>query len=430
MSELPRDRAFDSSLAFLREGYTFISSRCDRLQTDMFQTRLMLRPVVCMRGREAAGMFYGGGRFTRVGAIPMSVVLLLQDLGSVQTLEGEAHLGRKLMFMSVMEPDALRRLVELYRAEWNGAVPRWQGRRVVLHDELIEILTRTVAAWAGVPMAEQDAHERAKEIGSMIEKTGTIGPPNWWARYRRNRTERWAAGIIREIRKGERAVPEGSAAAIIAAHRDSDGQPLSDDVAAIELLNVLRPTVAVGRFIVFAAHALHRHPQWRDRFAAGDESDLEGFVQEVRRLYPFFPAVGGKARAPFEWRGHQFDKGDWVIVDLYGTDHDPREWQDPEAFRPERFRTWNHDPNNLVPQGAGNYRDDHRCPGEWITIALMKEAVKLLSQGTQYDVPAQDLTVRLNRIPALPESGFIIENAQLVDGSGTGAGCPEFAVAH
>ena len=32
-------------------------------------------------------------------------------------------------------------------------------------------------------------------------------------------------------------------------------------MAAVELLNVLRPTVAVDRFIVFAALALHRHPE-------------------------------------------------------------------------------------------------------------------------------------------------------------------------
>ncbi|SEL09920.1 Cytochrome P450 [Blastococcus sp. DSM 46786] len=51
---IPTLTAPDSSLALLREGYAFISRRCDRLGTDAFRTRLMLRPAVCVRGAEAA----------------------------------------------------------------------------------------------------------------------------------------------------------------------------------------------------------------------------------------------------------------------------------------------------------------------------------------------------------------------------------------
>jgi fatty-acid peroxygenase len=82
VAALPRDGAFYSSVVFAREGYTFISSRCDRLGSDAFRTRLMLQPVVCMRGRDATSFFYGGGHFTRKGAMPMSVLLLLQDLAA------------------------------------------------------------------------------------------------------------------------------------------------------------------------------------------------------------------------------------------------------------------------------------------------------------------------------------------------------------
>ena len=40
---IPKDRGFDDSLAVLNEGYTFISKRCNELQTDVFQTRLLLQ---------------------------------------------------------------------------------------------------------------------------------------------------------------------------------------------------------------------------------------------------------------------------------------------------------------------------------------------------------------------------------------------------
>ncbi|MDF2096949.1 hypothetical protein [Aquibaculum arenosum] len=79
---VPRLEGFDHTLPFLREGYDFISRRCDRLQSDRFLTRLMLRPVLCTRGAEAAEMVYEGGRFTRQGALPPTTLRLLQDKGS------------------------------------------------------------------------------------------------------------------------------------------------------------------------------------------------------------------------------------------------------------------------------------------------------------------------------------------------------------
>src|SRR5699024_2748272 len=68
----------DSTLAFLREGYPFASSRFEALGEDVFTTRLVLRPVTFLRGEEAAAMFYGGDRFTRQGAMPATVQHLLQ----------------------------------------------------------------------------------------------------------------------------------------------------------------------------------------------------------------------------------------------------------------------------------------------------------------------------------------------------------------
>jgi fatty-acid peroxygenase len=76
---IPHDPAFDSTLALLREGYDFIAGRCDRLSTDIFATRLMLKRAICIRGASAAEMFYGGSHFTRNGAMPQMTMRLLQD---------------------------------------------------------------------------------------------------------------------------------------------------------------------------------------------------------------------------------------------------------------------------------------------------------------------------------------------------------------
>lgn len=56
----------DSTIAMLPKGCTVIHARRDSYGTDVLRSRLMLRPVVCLTGAEAADMFYRSGRFTRV----------------------------------------------------------------------------------------------------------------------------------------------------------------------------------------------------------------------------------------------------------------------------------------------------------------------------------------------------------------------------
>ena len=403
----------DSTLAFLREGYPFASSRFDAHGDDLFTTRLALRPVTFLRGEEAAAKFYGGERFTRQGAMPASIQHLLQDKGSVQALDGAAHRHRKQAFLSLMGPDAMERIAEIFEQEWHLAADRLSGQdRVVLHDLSRVVLTRTAVRWAGIPLEEADLPRLTTELSLMFTQVARFGPANWYAQWRRRGTERWAAELVRRVRSGGLTADAGTALAVFSDHRDESGQRLPEDVAAVEILNILRPIVAVSLFIEFAAVALAQHPQWRHAFSAGEEDDLEPFVQEVRRHYPFFPAVPGRVREPFDWRGHQFREGDWVVLDLYGTCHDARLWEDPDAFRPERFRgwSWQEHPHTLIAQGAGHHEQDHRCPGEWSTVELLKRSVRLLSTG-DLRAPSQDLSIRLDRFPTGPRSGVVLAPA-------------------
>lgn len=410
---IPRETNLDSTLALLSEGYTFISRRSRRFGSDLFETRLMLRKAVCMTGAEAAETFYQPDRFTRQRALPPTTLMLLQDTGSVQLLDGDAHRHRKQMFMSLMSRESISRLTELVEARWRARIPIWESRdEVVLHDEAREILCSAVLEWAGIPLAEHEVEQRTREFGAMIDGAGAVGPRNWRGMLLRTRTERWAKDIIERVRSGALDVPEGSAAHAIAWHGELDGELLDRDDAAVELINVLRPTVAVARYIAFAALALHEHPWSRERLQTGDDDDLEAFAQEVRRFYPFFPFVGGRARYPFDWRGHHFDEGSWVLLDLYGTNHDSRIWPRPDDFRPERFLGWDGNAYTFIPQGGGDYFTGHRCPGEWIAIELTKTATRLLTTEMHYDMPTQDLSIDLSRMPAIPKSHVVIANVR------------------
>lgn len=408
----PRLDAVDSSVSLLREGYLFGSRRFARAQDDHFQTRLMLTPAVFTYGEEAARHFYEPDRLTRRRALPLPTLTLLQDLGSVQVLDGKDHRWRKQMFMSLMTPAALDEIADAFERSWRDRAEQWaRQREVVLLDAVQEVLCRAVCEWSGVPLPREDVPERTRQFAAMFQGAGTFGPRNWWGQLLRHRAEQWVRELVEQVRSGSLTVDEGRALRVIASHRGLDGELLDTGVAAVELINVLRPTVAVGRFIVFAALALQEHPEIRSRVA--DDDSLRWFVQEVRRYYPFFPLVGGRAMEEFTWRGQRFPRGSWLLLVIYATNHDARIWGDPQVFRPERFRDWDGSPFDFLPQGGGDHATAHRCAGEWITIRLTERAVRLLTGAMAYEVPPQDLGIDLSTMPATPASGLVLQDVRL-----------------
>ena len=417
MPMMPRAPHPDSTIAMLRDPYGFISKTCVRLGTEVFRTRLLLRPTVCMTGPQAAAVFYDENRFTRLQAAPGRIQKTLFGVGGVQGTDGEPHRHRKKMFMSMMPDPAIRSVGELSARWWRSYAESWSQSdgAIVLYPAVQEILTRTVCEWASVPLPESDVRRRTRELVALFDYAGRVGPKHWASRRARDRAERWCASLVEDIRAGRPAVPHGSAAEVIASHRELGGELLQLRIAAVELLNVLRPTVAVAVYIVFVALALHCYPGEREKLR-GDPAYAELFAQEVRRYFPFFPSVIARVRNDFEWKGFRFTSGTTAVLDLHGINHDPRSWDAPEEFRPERFRNWSGKPFTFVPQGGGDHHVSHRCPGEWITVELMKIAALFLAQSIHYDVPPQDLSIAMTRLPAMPRSQFVLSNVRLADG--------------
>lgn len=417
MTQIPRLPGFDHSLDLVREGYDFLPRRFQRLDADVIELRLLLQPTIALWGREGAELFYDQDRFQREGAAPNRIKKTLFGEGGVQSLDGEAHRQRKAMFMSVMDDASIARLVAGVEAHWRAALDRWAKQsQLKLLVELRKVLTRAVCEWAGVPLPESEVEDRAELLADLVEGAGGVGPRHWKGRVARTRANLWSAGVIKRIRAKQINPPELSAAHVIAWHREQ-GELLSPKVAAVELINVLRPTVAIDRYISFAALSLHQQ-QIRGAEAGwdwADPRDLSAFVHEVRRYHPFFPFVAAKTRTAFEWRGYSFPKGRRVLLDLYGTNHDGRIWADPEAFRPERFRDRDVDAFSLIPQGGGDHHHGHRCAGEWITIAVIGAAVRLLTREMRYVVSDQNLRVDHGYIPARPADGFMIEAVEAVE---------------
>ena len=402
----------DRTLPLLAEGYAWLPNRMRDTPGPVVRTRILGRPALALRGPEAVRFFYDEGNVHRHRAIPEPVLATLFGHGAVHTLDGAAHRARKSLFLPLLEPGRIAGLVEHTTAAWDDAVPEWSRRgSVVLFDEASRVLCAGVHRWAGIPLDDSgsgsDAGATARDMISMVDGFATAGPRHLRARRARARQEERLGRLVCDVRTGTVTAPADSVLELVCRHRDAGGEPLDEKTAAVELLNVVRPTTAVAWFVAFTAHALHTWPEHRAPLAEGDPPFTAAFAHEVRRFYPFVPFLGGLAARDLYWRGEWIPAGGLVVLDVYGQNHDESLWGDPYAFRPRRFLERPVQRDELIPQGGGDPATGHRCPGEGVTVGVL-EALAVRLARMEYTVPEQNLAIPLHRVPTRPQSGVLL----------------------
>jgi fatty-acid peroxygenase len=358
-----------------------------------------------MTGPEAAAIFYNRDFFVRKGAAPSPIKATLFGRGGLQGMDGVGHRRRKEMLSGLLSEERVSRLGMMVREIFRLESVRWNMRaEISFYEEAQKVLTEAVCLWAGIPMENENVKERALEIAALYDRVGSKGIGHFVARAHRLSVDDWISSLVRDVREGRLIPDSDSPLAIISAFKDHRLQLLDEKTAAVEILNLIRPTVAVSVYMTLIAHALSNFPDTRPDLVS--EASMRNFLQEVRRFYPFFPAVAARAKKSFTWRGMKFRKGERVMLDIYGTNHDSRFWRNPQEFIPSRFEEIEPEAFAFIPQGGGDVNTGHRCPGEELALEIMKHALLFLSEDIEYSVPAQDLSIDFSRMPALPASHF------------------------
>ncbi len=417
---------YDQTIDLLRRGYVFtawarrrgaaIGERHARYGT---RVRLLGRHATVVGGAAGVRLFYDQSVMKRDRAMPAAVARPLFGRGAVHGLDGEQHRHRKAMFVDLlMDPARVADLHRLADDLLRDELDRWRATgRGVVYPATTRVYGRAVIRWAGIDVPADVEARRADDMATIVEDFATPLRPYLRAWRARTVCDRWAARLVREVREGRRQTPESSVLGRIAEHRNPDGTLLDAYTAGVELLNVLRPTVAVARFAAFAAIALDLNPEWRERLAreADDRGSAVGgplavaFAQEVRRLYPFVPALAAIAVRDTEFEGCPIPAGHRVVLDVMATDHDPQEWPDPNTFDPNRFlgtgAEWS---APFVPQGGGRAETGHRCPGEMVVVGLLALTCARLALEGATLVPGQDAGWRWGHVPARPRSGSVV----------------------
>ena len=403
----------DLGLLLLRHGYHAVDrDRAARGGADTYASRLLGRRTVVIGEPDGARAFYDESLARRAGAVPAPLAWLLFGRGAVHGMDGTAHRDRKRLVLDVLDPDTLGGLVDDVATDLTRRIASWPGREVHLRDELTTAYGAAALRWAGLDLTSSEADAVSRRLADIVDGFGFAWPAYGRAWRSRRWAERWARRVVDDVRAGRAAPPETSALRRIA---DSD---LDARTAGVELLNVLRPTVAVAWLGVFAALALaSASPDERARLRERSAVHARyAFAQEVRRTTPFVPVLTAIAVRAGRVSDVRVRAGDRLLLDVIGIDHHADHWPAPHEFRPDRFLDRDALAGaaafDLVPQGGG-HPSGHRCPGESLTLRLLSETVRVLAAVEVEVAPA---AADASRMPTLPEGSDSVRVRGVVSG--------------
>jgi fatty-acid peroxygenase len=399
----------------LDEGYLLLSELRKEANAPVVKARLLNKEVIAIYGKEAAKKFYDPRNFKREGAMPKIVLKTLFGENGVQTLDGQAHEHRKTIFMDSMTPKRMKEYHRILDKNLTQKLDRQQGQ-FELFDLAKDVLFRSICEWAGIDLSQltkKEVDQLAEYQISMISSAVTNPATHIKGIDNRKKSEKWAQSLIENARINPVAGKEDVALYAFAKATDDHGELLPIDVAAVELLNVIRPTVALTVWIALMGHALFSRPDIYQRLHAEFDQLQDSFIQEMRRYYPFFPMLPAFAIQDVEVDGYLIPKDSWVVLDLYGTNHDDRMIETPEVFRISRYlgkeKHISYDEEyEMIAQGGGEFKTMHRCAGEWITLHTLRVFSDQLVNKYQFSIPEQDWNIPMNQFPTYPKSKALL----------------------
>jgi cytochrome P450 len=156
--------------------------------------------------------------------------------------------------------------------------------------------------------------------------------------------------------------------------RDEDGEPMTDGELRDELVTLLlagHETTATS--VAWAIERLVRHPEKLRRLVAeidaGEGDDYLGaVVSETLRIRPVVPIVARTLQAELEVGGYRLPAGTTVAPAIYLANRNPRVYDRPADFMPERFLDSPPETFSWIPFGGGI----RRCIGASFATLEMK----------------------------------------------------------
>jgi len=266
-------------------------------------------------------------------------------------------------------------------------------------------------------------------VGARIDPLDVFNAPSWIprlgktasyrsARYFEQRVGALVARRRARIEAGEAAPDDLLTALLTARDEAEDGKGLDDrEVAANILTFILAGHETTARTLGWALHLISRSPAVAetlqaeaDAFDISDPKWAEGLpwtravIEEAMRLFPPAPTLARRSMGPDVVGGEAIGEGCAVLISPWILHRHELLWDEPDAFRPERFLPENRksiDRYAYIPFSAG----PRVCIGAafamqeaMIALTTLLKAAEVEAISTVEPHPTHQVTLR-SRLP-------------------------------
>ena len=339
-------------------------------------------------------------------------------------VDGEAWATRRGLLEEFFYPERVRSYAGTMCRVTERRLGRWaDGDRRALHGEMtaltLEIMFETLLGRSLAPGEAPDLRAAAADLNGYFTPA-SIALPQWVPLPSRRRFARADERLRRELGTllDERADPdrrgEDLASALAGLVADPD-VPMDRGDALDQLVTFLfagHETTALA--LTFTLYELGRHPSVRERVHAevdelggarptladaGDLPAVERVLREGLRLYPPAHTIPRRTTRDVDLLGHQVPADTQTHLALHSVHRDGRFYDDPDAFRPERWRDASPESKGYayVPFGAG----PRTCIGR--RFALLEAKLVLAMLCSRFELTPEEpleLAPRMSTQPA------------------------------
>jgi cytochrome P450 len=288
---------------------------------------------------------------------------------SILLLEGTEHLSRRKVMLPPFHGDRMRAYEPIVREAAEREIDSWSpDGPFPIHPRMqavtLDVILRAVF---GVGRDNDRREELTRLLVRLLHRTsspllqfgvffaarlGIAGPMERIERENGELDELLMAEVAEHGAHGDDIL------SLLKAARFEDGEPMSDREVRDQLVTLLlagHETTATG--LAWTFDLLLRHPDVHARLVRavdeGDDAYVRATVTEALRLRPVVPLAGRRLGTDLVTDDLHLPAGTDVTPAIWLTHTNPHVYEDPYAFRPERWLDRKPDTYAWVPFGGG-----------------------------------------------------------------------------
>jgi cytochrome P450 len=341
-------------------------------------------------------------------------------VNSLLLLDGDEHLAQRRLLLPPFHGEHVRSYMETMERAALEEVETWPVDRPFavlprLQAIALNVILRAVFGMEAGPRRDEMralvarllelCQSRSTMLPQLRVRLGGLSP---WGRLMRC-VEQVDEALFAEI--GRRRDDAGAAdrrdvLSLLLASRHEDGAPMTDQEVRDQLLTLLvagHETTASA--IAWAFERLVHQPETLARLseelAAGREEYLDAVVKETLRLRPVLPIVARKLTAPFRLEGYRYERGTVLMPCVFLVHRNPKVYDDPEGFHPERFLAQPPATYAWIPFGGGV----RRCLGASFALAEMSAVLRAVLTRVELGAPGRGERIARRSFTFSPRRG-------------------------